>query len=698
MLSSVLYNSKQLLPRRLQIAMRRARAKRRFAQAGDSWPIRSDAGVPPEGWPGWPDGHRFALVLTHDVDTARGLARCSELARLERERGFRSAFYFVPEGRYTLQDDLRESLARDGFEVGVHGLYHDWKTFLSRGVFERRASRIRDYAKQWKAGGFRAPSMIRNLDWIGELGFDYDSSSFDNDPFEPQPQSAGTIFPYWVQSRTTGKKYVEMPYTLPQDHTLYVILQERGADVWKKKLDWIAAHGGMAMPIVHPDYLCLHGKPGFEEFPVEWYLEFLDYVKQNYSGRYWSALPHEVAAYFRQACAGQKPRSRRRVAMAAYAYYDTDNRIIRYAETLARRGDEVDVIALRRPGQPREGFLNGVRVSRIQQRQRNERFAVTYLFRMFSFLVRSSALLLWRAARRRYDVVHVHSVPDFEVFSAMGPRWCGAGVMLDIHDLSPEFYASKFGIGVKHLIVRFLQWVERISCRYADHVIVANDLWRERLVERSVKADRCSVVLNHVDRRFLDSVHRPEVDGRFRIVYPGGLQWHQGLDIAIEAFARVCDSIPGAEFLIYGEGSDKHRLLGVVERLRIGERVKFRDPVPFETIPSLLAEADLGVVAKRADSFGNEAFSTKILEFMSQGVPVICSRTAIDQYYFTDQLVRFFPSGNVEELAQAILEMAHNPETRKKYVTAGREYVAQNNWEIHKQAYLDLVDRLAEKS
>jgi hypothetical protein len=125
----------------------------------------------------------------------------------------------------------------------------------------------------------------------------YDASTFDTDPFEPQPDGVGTIFPFWVPGRNGGG-FVELPYTLVQDFNLFIVLREETIDIWKQKLDWIASCGGMALLIVHPDYVNLSsGKPAAHEFPEARYREFLQYVKNNYAGQYWQALPRELAAY-----------------------------------------------------------------------------------------------------------------------------------------------------------------------------------------------------------------------------------------------------------------------------------------------------------------------------------------------------------------------------------------------------------------
>jgi len=289
-----------VLPDTVKIPMNGYLIRSRLPSYKDVWPICPEAGSAPEGWSGWPEGKQFALVLTHDVDTAWGHERCSQLMQVEEQLGFRSSMYFVPE-RYCVSADLRHDLTSRGFEVGVHGLNHDGKLYESEDEFKRRAVRINQYLKEWQCSGFRSPAMHHNLDWLGKLDVEYDASTFDTDPFEPQPDGVGTIFPFWVsQGGVSGAGYAELPYTLPQDWTTFILLRERGIDIWKQKLDWIREKGGMALVIVHPDYMCFdRTQRRFDKYPAEYYAAFLDYVKQRYEGQYWHALPRDVARFWR---------------------------------------------------------------------------------------------------------------------------------------------------------------------------------------------------------------------------------------------------------------------------------------------------------------------------------------------------------------------------------------------------------------
>jgi glycosyltransferase involved in cell wall biosynthesis len=384
-----------------------------------------------------------------------------------------------------------------------------------------------------------------------------------------------------------------------------------------------------------------------------------------------------------------------KACMVAYTFYETDNRVRRYAEALARRGDTVDAIALAREGQPAFEMIRGVRVHRIQKRVIDEHGPFSYLLKLMLFFFRSAWFLAVHHLREPYQLIHVHSVPDFEVFATLVPRLMGARVILDIHDIVPEFYASKFKVHERSLVFRLLVFIERLSIAYSDHVIIANHLWHEKLVRRSVRAEKCTAIINYPDPAIFSPRPRPpREDGAFVMCYPGTLIWHQGLDLAIQAVALLRDRVPQLRFLLIGDGAERENLKRMIRENHLGDRVTLTGLVPLEKVATTMAEVDLGVVPKRSDTFGNEAFSTKIMEFMAMGVPVLAARTRIDQYYFNDDLVQFFESGNAQDLADKIEQIVESPARRAQLAASSTDFIAQNTWDVRKQEYLDLVDRL----
>ena len=293
----IFYLLKPFIPRSFQISLRRFVALRKRNLCGHIWPIDYAANKKPIGWSGWPNNKRFALVLTHDVDTAAGQEKCHRLATLENNLGFRSSFNFVPE-RYTVTPELRDYLSGNGFEVGVHGLLHDGKLYQSRKLFLNRATHINQYLEEWEAVGFRSPAMHHNLDWIHDLDIEYDASTFDTDPFEPQSDGVHTIFPFFVKGDVVQKGYVELPYTLPQDFTLFVLMKEKTTKIWKEKTDWIAKNGGMVLLNTHPDYMSFErNRLRMAEYRSELYEEFLRYILDRYKTQFWHVLPRDMGRF-----------------------------------------------------------------------------------------------------------------------------------------------------------------------------------------------------------------------------------------------------------------------------------------------------------------------------------------------------------------------------------------------------------------
>jgi len=385
--------------------------------------------------------------------------------------------------------------------------------------------------------------------------------------------------------------------------------------------------------------------------------------------------------------------------MLAYSFYDADNRVRRYAEALARRGDEVDAIAVGHAGQPPMEMINGVRVFRVQSRVRDERGPLSYLVKILLFFFRSTWFLTKRAFREPYDLIHVHNLPDFEVFATLAQRMRGTKVIHDMHEVVPEFYASKFHIGERSLVFRLLSLVERVSIAFVDHVIVLSHMVEETLLRRrSVRAEKCTVILNYPDTRIFRRTRQVEADqrktGEFVICYPGTLSRHQGVDIAVDAMALLREKAPGLKLLIIGDGPERENLRAQIAQRGLEDRVSLTGLIPLESVAEVMATIDFGVVPKRKEGFGDIAFSTKIMEFMAMGVPVLASRTSIDEFYFGDTLVEFFESGNAADLAEKVLDLIHTPERVVQLRANCNKFIAKNSWTVKQEEYFALLDQV----
>jgi hypothetical protein len=301
-LARIYFRLKPYMPQGFRWVLRRTRVPAIMNRSAGIWPIDPSAGEKPDGWKGWPDGHRFAMVFTHDVEAGIGVANVRKLAELEMRHSFRSSFNFIPEGSYGDPAELRGWLTANGFEVGVHDLNHDGHLYESRASFRKKAQSINAYLAKWGAVGFRSGFMLRQLEWLHDLDVLYDASTFDTDPFEPQPEGSHTIFPFHVHPPAgVGRPgYVELPYTLPQDSTLFILLREETPEIWMRKLDWIASKGGLALVNIHPDYIDFsgHGASG-SCYPASLLEEFMDYIRTKYEGAYWNPLARDLAKWFK---------------------------------------------------------------------------------------------------------------------------------------------------------------------------------------------------------------------------------------------------------------------------------------------------------------------------------------------------------------------------------------------------------------
>jgi peptidoglycan/xylan/chitin deacetylase (PgdA/CDA1 family) len=292
------YSCKPRLPRRMQLRLRRIYALRQQRREFPSWPVepvqvrmrhaqivrrmreQGLARMPIVG--DWPQSHRFAFILTHDVEGPAGIERIEPLLEIERKHGFVSSWNFVAE-EYPIPPGTFERLRGAECEIGLHGITHDGKLFQSRARFEHDLPKIHAYLREWDAAGFRSPATHRRAEWMHELGCLYDSSFPDTDPFEPQSGGCCSILPFMFGET------VELPITLVQDHTLLEILGERTPQLWVQKCEWIIAGGGLINLITHPDYIDTPER-------LRLYDDFLSFLAGTTGG--WHALPREVARWW----------------------------------------------------------------------------------------------------------------------------------------------------------------------------------------------------------------------------------------------------------------------------------------------------------------------------------------------------------------------------------------------------------------
>ncbi len=373
--------------------------------------------------------------------------------------------------------------------------------------------------------------------------------------------------------------------------------------------------------------------------------------------------------------------------MVLFSYYPIDPRPRRAAEALASSGMTVEVICLREDRTvPKREVVNNVDIRRITI-LRNRRSVFEYFYQYLAFLLISSAIVAVRSFRRRYDLVYVHNMPDFLVLSGLIPKAAfGAKMILDIHDPMPELMMTIFDLPRQAKSVRFLKVVEKWSTGLVDSVITVNRTCAELFASRSCPSQKITVIMNSPDEetfQFRPQSPRanPAGSSPFVIMYHGSLVERNGVDLAVEALARVRRSIPSAELMIYGT---RNRFLeSVMDSVRnqgLEQAVHYLGPKSLGEIVKAIEKCDVGIIPNRRSIFTELNTPTRIFEYLSVGKPVIAPRAPGICDYFDDESLIFFELGNAEDLARKIEYVFHHPDEVMEITRRGQEVHRIHAW------------------
>jgi glycosyltransferase involved in cell wall biosynthesis len=390
------------------------------------------------------------------------------------------------------------------------------------------------------------------------------------------------------------------------------------------------------------------------------------------------------------------------VAVVVFSHYPNDPRPRRAAEALVEHEANVDVICLKQSEDElsKETF-NGVNIRRIPlMRQRGGKLA--YLAQYSLFIIASFILLALRSLHRRYDLVHVHNMPDVLVFSALVPKAFGAKVILDIHDPMPELMMTIYGLGGKSRGVRLLKLAEKWSLRFADLVLTVNLACKKLISNRSCSAEKVCVVMNSPDEKIFKyrlptpRSSSPRDAGKpFIVMYHGSLVERHGLDIAVRALGIIRQSTPGVELRIYGQSTPFLReVMASIEESNLRSAIHYLGPKNLEEIVTAIDECDVGIIPNRRSIFTEINTPTRIFEYLSRGKPVIAPLSAgIEDYFNHNQLV-YFELGDANDLARSLQYVLSYPEEVEQIVMRGQEVYLKHKWSHDRIKFLKLVSHI----
>jgi glycosyltransferase involved in cell wall biosynthesis len=369
-------------------------------------------------------------------------------------------------------------------------------------------------------------------------------------------------------------------------------------------------------------------------------------------------------------------------------------RVAREARAALDAGWEVDVVAMRNRGEPSQERVDGVAVFRLPIAHMRGAGARAAAREYLGFTVLASARIARLAARRRYDVVHVHNPPDFLALGAVVPKLLGAKMIFDVHDLSPDMFAMRFGGRRGFRLADYvLRLLERWTANLADEVVTVHEPYRRELAARGVAPDKITVVMNTLDERLLPA-RRVSRDGDgFRIVYQGTVTPPYGVQLLVEAVASLVHDVPEVRLEIYGDGDSLPEIRSVAARLGVSKHLRLSESfLPHAEVLGRIMGASVGVVPNLPTPLNRFALSTKLFEYVALGVPVVSADLPTIREHFSGSEILFFTAGDVDALTAALLEIHRDPGTAAARVAAARRRYAEYRWSVQASRYSRLLD------
>ncbi len=383
--------------------------------------------------------------------------------------------------------------------------------------------------------------------------------------------------------------------------------------------------------------------------------------------------------------------------MVVYAYYLDDNRVQREAETIAAKdGYSVSVFSLRSLEANSTYRFNGVNVHELNVRKYRGKSFVNYIRSYIWFTLVALFACTGMLLRRSVDIVHIHNMPNFLIFSAIVPKLFGKTVILDVHDTMIETYAAKFNKNYFKPLIGILRIEEKVSCALANKIICVNDVQKREMVKRGQSESKITISMNVPDPAKITGKAKVEKSGveKFSLVYHGTIAKRLGLDLTIKAVAMLVDKIPGLNFQVFGDGDDLDEFMELARRLRVEKYIHFNKRLPLTELTSLLKNMDLGIISNRKNIATELMLPVKMLEYMAIKVPVVAPELEAIEYYFNDKMVYFFVPDEVESLAAAIEKLYKDKDLREKQAQEAILFFDKFGWDKHKQNLIGLYDSL----
>ena len=390
-----------------------------------------------------------------------------------------------------------------------------------------------------------------------------------------------------------------------------------------------------------------------------------------------------------------------RVLMLLHNIFVRHVRVRRLSDSLAQDGHYVDVISLASDDgsdQSRPPFVRCYTLKKTRSRHEGLGHILDWASTVVSMFYHLNRLDI----KNRYDVIHVHNMPDFLVFTALFQRLMGKPVILHIGDPMPELGESKLNAGPDHILIRGLKLLEQASCRFSTHVITALESFKRQLVLRGTRADKITVIMNAPDSR-LFAAELLEAEAKkdpsvYTVLYVGTVATRYGLETMVRALPLLRQQIPNIRFKIVpkiiDEGKGLKDCFALADELSVSDLMYVTSPVPIEKMPGVMASADVGIYPAIRNRHMDWALSLKIPEMALAKLPIVSTRLTVLEELYGDQAIAFHDSEDFEVLASRIIQIHDSPEYKKSLVSNAYNKASQNDWSHQYAIYKRLLTQL----
>ncbi|MCH7964084.1 MAG: glycosyltransferase family 4 protein [Bacteroidetes bacterium] len=386
----------------------------------------------------------------------------------------------------------------------------------------------------------------------------------------------------------------------------------------------------------------------------------------------------------------------KRVCMIAMSSYPIDPRIRRQAEALDEAGYEVDILCRNSGDQPSKEKFGNVTAYRIMNAPRQDS-KIKYFMVSIIFLFVAFFRLVFLSIKRKYLVIQVHNLPDYLIFAGLLHKIFGAKLILDIHDPSVDLFDEKWP-GKKNKILKyFVKKLEQYSCKVADHLITVTKTCKERLIERGTQPDKITVIFNSANESVFKYNHTrnfQKIERGIKLCYHGSMAERFGLDIAIKAMQLILEEIPDSRFDVYGKIPNSYgtHLKELIVKCNLENNVYLNGLIKRELIPEVLRNSDIGIVPHLNSEYANLALPTKAFEYIASGLPLISTYLSDLAQTFGDKSITFCQGNSAQDLAEKVIFLAKDPDTRKLKVKNAYKELRKISGTVMAEKYVKLIN------